>query len=77
MLDLVEDFSSLSLGSIPGSMAPGLDPKDLPRPLEGDVDPAAFSDLFPVNRGSRYLGLSLCHFHTQWKKLALQHVFSA
>ncbi|KAJ6432726.1 hypothetical protein OIU84_019883 [Salix udensis] len=31
---LAEDFSSLSLGSVPGSIDSGLDPKALPRPLD-------------------------------------------
>ncbi|KAF5727595.1 protein transport protein Sec-like [Tripterygium wilfordii] len=56
---LTEDFSSLSLsGSVPGTLDPGLDPKALPRPLEGDVEPHAFSEMFPGNCNSRYLRLT-------------------
>uniref|UniRef100_A0A7N0TY92 Protein transport protein Sec24-like At3g07100 n=1 Tax=Kalanchoe fedtschenkoi TaxID=63787 RepID=A0A7N0TY92_KALFE len=55
---LVEDFNSLSLGTIPGSMDPGLDPKALPRPLEGDVEPHAFAESYPMNCHSRYLRLT-------------------
>ncbi|CAO2816934.1 unnamed protein product [Amaranthus hypochondriacus] len=58
MQGLVEDFNSLSLGSIPGSMDPGLDPKALPRPLEGDVEPASFHDMFPMNCGPKFLRLT-------------------
>lgn len=55
---LVEDFNSLSLGSIPGSLDPGLDPKSLPRPLEGDVEPHAFAESYPMNCDSRYVRLT-------------------
>lgn len=55
---LVEDFNSLSVGSVPGSMDPGLDPKNLPRPLEGDVEPHAFAESYPMNCDSRYLRLT-------------------
>ncbi|KAL9670796.1 hypothetical protein QQ045_008354 [Rhodiola kirilowii] len=55
---LVEDFNSLSLGSVPGSIDPGLDPKTLPRPLEGDVEPHAFAQSYPMNCDSRYLRLT-------------------
>uniref|UniRef100_A0A2N9EJV9 Uncharacterized protein n=1 Tax=Fagus sylvatica TaxID=28930 RepID=A0A2N9EJV9_FAGSY len=41
---LMEDFSSLSIGSVPGSIDPGVDPKALPRPLEDfyDLQPVVF-----------------------------------
>ncbi|KAA8519804.1 hypothetical protein F0562_014106 [Nyssa sinensis] len=55
---LIEDFSSLSLGSVPGSMDPGLDTKALPRPLEGDVEPSSFAKMYPMNCNSRYLRLT-------------------
>ncbi|KAL2936179.1 hypothetical protein RDABS01_033926 [Bienertia sinuspersici] len=58
MQGLVEDFNSLSLGSIPGSMDPGLDPKALPRPLEGDVEPTAFYEMYPMNCRPKYLRLT-------------------
>ncbi|GAV86840.1 Gelsolin domain-containing protein/zf-Sec23_Sec24 domain-containing protein/Sec23_trunk domain-containing protein/Sec23_helical domain-containing protein/Sec23_BS domain-containing protein [Cephalotus follicularis] len=55
---LMEDFSSLSLGSVPGSIEPGLDPKALPRPLDGDVEPKSFAEMYPLNCSSRYLRLT-------------------
>lgn len=58
---LVEDFNSLSLGSVPGSIDPGLDLKALPRPLDGDdgdVGPASFAETYPMNCNSRYLRLT-------------------
>lgn len=58
MQGLAEDFNSLSLGSIPGSMDPGLDSKALPRPLEGDVEPTAFNEMYPMNCAPKYLRLT-------------------
>ncbi|KAA8515259.1 hypothetical protein F0562_018511 [Nyssa sinensis] len=55
---LIEDFSSLSLGSVPGSIDPRLDSKTLPRPLDGDVEPNSFADMYPMNCNSRYLRLT-------------------
>lgn len=52
---LVEDFNSLSIGSIPGSIDTGVDLKALPRPLDGDVEPKS---LFPMNCSSRFLRLT-------------------
>lgn len=58
MAGLVEDFSSLSIGSVPGSFDAGLDTKVLPRPLEGDVEPNSFAQMYPMNCNSRYLRLT-------------------
>nr|KAJ0192677.1 hypothetical protein LSAT_V11C800426250 [Lactuca sativa] len=58
MQGLVEDFSSLSIGSVPGSFDAGLDTKVLPRPLEGDVEPSSFAEMYPMNCNSRYLRLT-------------------
>ncbi|KAM3693658.1 hypothetical protein ACB098_07G000100 [Castanea mollissima] len=55
---LIEDFSSLSIGSVPGSIDPGIDPKALPRPLEGDVEPKLFSEMYPMNCNPRFLRLT-------------------
>ncbi|XP_010547070.1 PREDICTED: protein transport protein Sec24-like At3g07100 [Tarenaya hassleriana] len=55
---LVEDFSSLSLASVPGSLEPGLDHKSFPRPLDGDVEPISFAEMYPMNCPSRYLRLT-------------------
>ncbi|KAE9463939.1 hypothetical protein C3L33_04135, partial [Rhododendron williamsianum] len=55
---LTEDFSSLSLASIPGSLDPGLDSKVLPRPLDGDMEPKSLDEMYPMNCHSRYLRLT-------------------
>lgn len=55
---LTEDFSSLSLASIPGSLDPGLDSKVLPRPLDGDMEPNSLAEIYPMNCHSRYLCLT-------------------
>ncbi|GFP81973.1 protein transport protein sec24-like at3g07100 [Phtheirospermum japonicum] len=55
---LAEDFSSLSLGSVPGSFDAGLDAASLPRPLDGDVEPKSFSEMCTKNCSSRFLRLT-------------------
>ncbi|XVF77273.1 hypothetical protein PTKIN_Ptkin14bG0030000 [Pterospermum kingtungense] len=55
---LTEDFSSLSLASMPGSIEPGLDYRTLPRPLDGDVEPSSFTEMYPMNCNPRYLRLT-------------------
>ena len=55
---LAEDFNSLSLTNIPGSLEPGLDPASFPRPLDGDVEPNTFAEMYPMNCHSRYLRLT-------------------
>ncbi|KAI8522967.1 hypothetical protein RHMOL_Rhmol13G0038400 [Rhododendron molle] len=57
---LAEDFSSLSVASVPGSIDPGLDSKALPRPLDGDVEPKSFADTYPLNCDSRYVRFTTC-----------------
>ncbi|XVF70817.1 hypothetical protein PTKIN_Ptkin11bG0192200 [Pterospermum kingtungense] len=58
MQTLTEDFSSLSLASMPGSIEPGLDYRTLPRPLDGDVEPSSFVEMYPMNCDPRYLRLT-------------------
>lgn len=55
---LSEDFNSLSIGSIPGSIDAGIDPKLLPRPLNGDEEPKLFPEVYPMNCDQRYLRLT-------------------
>ncbi|XP_002533043.2 protein transport protein Sec24-like At3g07100 [Ricinus communis] len=55
---LLEDFNSLSIGSIPGSIEPGIDPKALPRPLDSDVEPPPMAEAFSMNCDPRYLRLT-------------------
>ncbi|CAA2986318.1 transport Sec24-like At3g07100 [Olea europaea subsp. europaea] len=49
---LAEDFSSLSLGSVPGSFDTGLDPEILPRPLAGDVEPNSLAAMWHLPLGA-------------------------
>lgn len=56
--NLTEDFSSLSVNSMPGSIEPGLDARLLPRPLDGDVEPKSFVEMYPQNSNPRYLRLT-------------------
>ncbi|CAL1353993.1 unnamed protein product [Linum trigynum] len=58
MQGLIEDFSSLSIGSVPGSIDPGVDSKALPRPLDGDVEPNSLPEGYSVNCNARYLRLT-------------------
>ncbi|VFQ95462.1 unnamed protein product [Cuscuta campestris] len=60
MHGLVEDFKSLSIGSIPGSYDTGIDAKVLPRPLEVEDNrqESPLSEMFPMNCSSRYLRLT-------------------
>ncbi|XP_009629419.1 protein transport protein SEC24 A-like isoform X3 [Nicotiana tomentosiformis] len=58
MQGLEEDFSSFSIGSVPGSFDPGLDSKVLPRPLEGDLERNTLSEMYPMNCSLRYLRLT-------------------
>ncbi|XAR61156.1 hypothetical protein NMG60_11034782 [Bertholletia excelsa] len=58
MQTLAEDFSSLSINSVPGAMDPGLDSSALPRPLNGDVEPKSFAEMYPLNCNCRYLRLT-------------------
>ncbi|KAJ4838143.1 hypothetical protein Tsubulata_035230 [Turnera subulata] len=55
---LAEDFSSLSLGQVPGTLDVGLDPKTLPRPLDGDVEPNLLAEGYSPNCDPRYLRLT-------------------
>ncbi|KAG8502820.1 hypothetical protein CXB51_000464 [Gossypium anomalum] len=55
---LAKDFSSFSLASTPGSIEPGLDYRTLPRPLDGDVEPSSFLEMYPMNCNPRYLRLT-------------------
>jgi protein transport protein SEC24 len=55
---LVEDFQSLSLSSVPGSLDPGLDVKGLPRPLDGDELPVKVLEAYPLNCHLRYFRLT-------------------
>ncbi|KAL9365414.1 hypothetical protein Peur_043287 [Populus x canadensis] len=55
---LAEDFGSLSIGSIPGTIDSGLDPKALPRPLDGDVEPNSLGEAYSMNCNPRYLRLT-------------------
>ncbi|KAK1300703.1 Protein transport protein Sec24-like [Acorus calamus] len=55
---LVEDFQSLSIGSVPGSLDPGFDVNTLPRPLDGDKEPSSLTEMYPMNCPPRYFRLT-------------------
>ncbi|ONK66293.1 uncharacterized protein A4U43_C06F6200 [Asparagus officinalis] len=55
---LVEDFQSLSVGSVPGAVDAGIDPKSLPRPLDGDREPTSVLKSYPLNCHPRFLRLT-------------------
>lgn len=55
---LAEDFSSLTMQTRPGTMDPLFDAKELPRPLDGDVEPKNLADMYPMNCNPRFLRLS-------------------
>lgn len=58
MQGLVEDFSSFSIGSVPGSFDSGLDSKVLPRPIDVDLERDVLSEMYPMNCSSRFLRLT-------------------
>ncbi|XP_061366197.1 protein transport protein SEC24 A-like [Gastrolobium bilobum] len=55
---LAEDFSSLTMQTRPGTMDPLFDAKELPRPLDGDVEPKNLAEIYPMNCNPRYLRLT-------------------
>eukprot|EP00268_Persea_americana_P055217 TRINITY_DN6401_c0_g2_i1.p1 TRINITY_DN6401_c0_g2~~TRINITY_DN6401_c0_g2_i1.p1 ORF type:complete len:993 (+),score=200.70 TRINITY_DN6401_c0_g2_i1:300-3278(+) len=71
---LVEEFNSLSIGSIPGSIDPGIDSKVLPRPLDGDVEPSLFREMYPLNCHPRYLRLTTCAIPNSQSLLSRWHM---
>ncbi|THU44354.1 hypothetical protein C4D60_Mb02t06530 [Musa balbisiana] len=55
---LVEEFESLTVGSVPGALDPGIDTKLLPRPLNGDEESATILEMYPLNCHPRILRLT-------------------
>ncbi|CAL0311188.1 unnamed protein product [Lupinus luteus] len=55
---LAEDFSSLTMQTRPGTMDPLFDAKELPRPLDGDVEPNNLVDMYTANCHPRFLRLT-------------------
>lgn len=55
---LAEDFNALTMQTRPGTMDPLFDPKELPRPLEGDIEPKNLVDMYPMNCNPRFLRLT-------------------
>lgn len=52
---LTEDFKSLTMQTRPGTMDPLFDAKELPRPLDGDVEPTNLVEMYPMNCNPRFL----------------------
>lgn len=55
---LTEDFSSLAVQTRPGTIDQVFDAKELPRPLDGDVEPNNLAEMYPMNCNPRYLRLT-------------------
>ncbi|CAI8616566.1 unnamed protein product [Vicia faba] len=52
---LTEDFSTITMQTRPGTMESLFDPKELPRPLHGDVEPTNLTEMYPMNCNPKYL----------------------
>ncbi|KAI3984782.1 hypothetical protein MKX01_039399 [Papaver californicum] len=74
LLDLVEEFRSLSVGSAPGLMDPGIDHRSLPRPLDGDAEPTSLVEIYPMNCAPRYLRLTTSAMPNSQSLLARWHL---
>ncbi|OIV95315.1 hypothetical protein TanjilG_07471 [Lupinus angustifolius] len=55
---LAEVFSSLTMQTRPGTMDTLFDAKELPRPLDGDVEPNNLADMYTANCHPRFLRLT-------------------
>ncbi|KAJ7977821.1 Protein transport protein Sec24-like protein [Quillaja saponaria] len=55
---LTEDFCSLSFAARTGSVDIGIDAKELPRPLDDEVEQNSLAEMYPMNCDSRYLQLT-------------------
>ncbi|URE34005.1 protein transport protein Sec24-like [Musa troglodytarum] len=55
---LVEEFQSLTVGSVPGALDPEVDTKSLPRPLNGDEEPTKILEVYPFNCHLRFMRLT-------------------
>ncbi|XP_073005527.1 protein transport protein SEC24 A-like [Typha latifolia] len=71
---LVEEFQSLSVGSAPGSLDPGVNLESLPRPLNGDEEPSKVLDSYPLNCHPRFLRLTTHAVPSSQSLLARWHL---
>ncbi|KAK9154774.1 hypothetical protein Sjap_002254 [Stephania japonica] len=71
---LIEEFNSLSVGSVPGSVEPGVDSKSLPRPLDGDVLPQSFMENYPLNCDPLYFRLTTSAIPSSQSLLSRWHL---
>ncbi|KAJ0980447.1 hypothetical protein J5N97_008702 [Dioscorea zingiberensis] len=71
---LIEDFQSLSVAPAPGTLDHGIDPKLLPRPLEGDNEPTSILETYPLNCHPRYLRLTTHAIPSSQSLLARWHL---
>ena len=72
--NLVEDFQSLSVGSAPGSLDPGVDQKSLPRPLNDDDELTPLLETYPFNCHPRFLRLTTHAIPSSQSLLARWHL---
>lgn len=71
---LVEDFQSITLGSTPGSLDPGLDPSALPRPLDNNDESIPILEKYPLNCHPRFLRLTTHAIPSSQSLLARWHL---
>lgn len=71
---LIEDFQSLSVATAPGSLDAGIDPKSLPRPLDGDVEPALAMETHPLNCHPRFFRMTTHAIPSSQSLLARWHL---
>ncbi|KAJ3670278.1 hypothetical protein LUZ60_010602 [Juncus effusus] len=71
---VVEEFHSLTVGSVPGSVDSGIDQKALPRPLKGDEEPIRVLESYPLNCHPRYFRLTTHALPSSQSLLARWHL---
>ncbi|KAL0922326.1 hypothetical protein M5K25_006302 [Dendrobium thyrsiflorum] len=71
---LVEDFQSITLGSTPGSLDPGLDFGSLPRPFDNNDEMISVHEKYPFNCQPRFLRLTTHALPSSQSLLARWHL---
>ncbi|XP_020586666.1 protein transport protein Sec24-like At3g07100 [Phalaenopsis equestris] len=71
---LIEDFQSITLGSAPGSVDPGLDFRSLPRPFDNNEETISVLEKYPFNCHPRFLRLTTHALPSSQSLLARWHL---
>lgn len=71
---LIEDFQSITLGSTPGSLDPGIDPHALPRPLDCNDEAISVLEKYPLNCHPKFLRLTTHAVPSSQSLLARWHL---